>query len=112
MVSYFADSSAVVKRYVEESGSLWAKSLFTIDPQQTVVIIAITSVEVVAAITRRTRSGTISVEDAVPLAAANEANNLRVSVDLGSLIFLSVDNELNTAARAENLTVDNPNSQV
>ncbi len=152
MISYFADSSAVVKRYVEEPGSLWVKSLFTLAPQQTVIIIAITGVEVVAALTRRTRSGTITVEDAdsacrlfladlqtdfqigavteillrqaiylartyglrgydaVQLAAANEANALRTRVGLDPIIFLSADNELNTAARIEGLSVDNPNT--
>ncbi len=64
MVVYFTDSSAVVKRYVQEVGSAWVDSLFTSVPANTVVIVATTSVEVVAAITRRARGGTIIQADA------------------------------------------------
>lgn len=47
--------------------------------------------------------------DAVQLAAALEANDERVANGLRPLTFVSADTELNTAAEAEVLTVENPN---
>ena len=56
----FMDSSGVVKRYVQETGSVWVSGQFTAAPTNRVVIASITGVEVVAAITRRARGGTIT----------------------------------------------------
>ncbi len=64
MAVVFMDSSAVVKRYVQETGSLWIGGLFVTSPASEVYLVAITQVEVVAALTRRVRSGTISAADA------------------------------------------------
>jgi len=60
----FMDSSAVVKRYVQETGSVWVSGLFTAAPANEITVVALTGVEVVAAITRRVRGGTISPADA------------------------------------------------
>ena len=48
--------------------------------------------------------------DAVQLAAALEANTERVSHGLSPLVFVSADAELNIAAQAEGLAVENPNN--
>jgi predicted nucleic acid-binding protein len=64
MAVYFVDSSALVKRYIIEIGSTWVLSLFDPALNNDVLIAAITSVEIVAAITRRARGGSISVTDA------------------------------------------------
>jgi len=48
--------------------------------------------------------------DAVQLAAAIAANNERVLNGLSPLIVVSADGELNDAARAEGLNVEDPNS--
>jgi predicted nucleic acid-binding protein len=61
---YFVDSSALVKRYINETGSTWVLSLFDPVLSNDILIAAITSVEIVAAITRRARGGNISVTDA------------------------------------------------
>ena len=53
MAFIFMDCSTVAKRYVQEIGSAWVSSLFTAVPANSVVIAAITRVEVVAALTRR-----------------------------------------------------------
>lgn len=116
------------------------------------MIAAITGVEIVAAITRRARGGSISATDAtaacsqfrsdlqseyqvvevtesiinsamalaeahrlrgydaVQLAAGREINSLCVVNRLPSVIFVSADNELNTAAASEGLIVENPNN--
>lgn len=48
--------------------------------------------------------------DAVQFAAAIETNNERVSRGLSPLTFVSADAELNIAAQAEGLIVENPNN--
>lgn len=63
MPRYFCDTSALVKRYVNEIGSIWLKA--TIDPKANhyVFIARITYVEVISAISRKQRIGHISVVD-------------------------------------------------
>ena len=48
--------------------------------------------------------------DAVQLAAALQANGERISRKLSPLTFVSADAELNNAAQAEGLAIENPNS--
>ena len=48
--------------------------------------------------------------DAVQLASALEANRLRQNNGLSAITFVSADNNLNSAATVEGLTVDNPNN--
>ena len=47
--------------------------------------------------------------DAVQLAAALEANDERIANELSPLALISADDELNAAAKAEGLTVEDPN---
>lgn len=74
MAVYFVDSSALVKRYISETGSTWVLSLFDPALNNDILIAAITGVEIVAAITRRARSGSISAANA--MAACNQYNVL------------------------------------
>ncbi len=67
MALYFIDSSALVKRYVNETGSIWLLGLFDPALRNEVFIAAITGIEIIAAVTRRTRSGSISSRDAAVL---------------------------------------------
>lgn len=64
MVGYFVDSSALVKRYVHETGSVWLSGLVTPAAGNDIYIARITTVEVIAALTRRARGGTIPTADA------------------------------------------------
>ncbi len=48
--------------------------------------------------------------DAVQLAATLEANDERIANGLAPLTLVSADTELNTAAQAEGLNVENPNN--
>jgi len=64
MAIYFVDSSALVKRYISEIGSTWVLKLFDFKQDNEIFIAAITAVEIVAAITRRARGGSISSADA------------------------------------------------
>jgi len=151
MAAFFCDSSAIVKRYIAETGSAWLSAATT--PKSNFVYVArITFVEVVSAISRREKgnhiratdadtarltfeqdylneflkveiSETLIIEaanlakkyalrgyDAIQLAAALETEKERFAVGLLSLTLLSADTDLNAAATAEGLTVDNPNN--
>ncbi len=66
MTAYFLDSSALVKRYVSETGSAWIQQIT--DPQtgNSLFIARITWVEVRSALARRQREGSLT------LAAVNQ----------------------------------------
>jgi len=65
VADYYFDSSALVKRYISETGSVWVCSLFDPNLRHETFIAAITPVEIVAAIARRERGKTISQVDAI-----------------------------------------------
>jgi uncharacterized protein len=67
MAVYFVDSSALVKRYINETGSQWILDLCNPASNHDIVIAAIAGVEITAAITRRARGGSIDSADAVAL---------------------------------------------
>jgi len=69
VATYFTDSSAATKRYLSETGSRWVKGLFTANAPNGFFAVATIGVEVVAAITRRARGGTISQADATAFCA-------------------------------------------
>ena len=152
MAIFFCDSSAVVNRYITETGSVWLEA--TIDPAQgnRVYVARITFAKVISAVTRREKGNHISTTDAdnarlqfeqdylnefrkveiseklinraanlvkkyalrgydaVQLAAALETQAKRAARGLLPLTLLSADTDLNDAAIAKNLTVDNPNN--
>ncbi len=64
MAAYFCDSSAIVKRYLTETGSAWLET--TTDPTSgnRVYVARITFVEVISAMTRREKGKHISAADA------------------------------------------------
>jgi uncharacterized protein len=148
---YFLDSSALVKRYAQETGSAWVELLT--DPQagHHLYLARITAVEVVAAVARRQRGGALSAVDAaaaladfaadlvhqyrqvditsrlitqaiqlakmyalrgydaIQLAAVLTVHVAREAQGLSRLTLVSADHELNAAAVAEGLLVDDPN---
>ena len=152
MAAYFCDSSAIVKRYMTETGSVWLETMTAPTSGNRVYVARITFVEVISAITRREKGNHISTNDAdnarltfeqdylnefrkveisedlineaaklakkyalrgydaVQLAAALETEKERIALGLSSLTLLSADTDLNDAATAEGLTVDNPNN--
>src|SRR4051794_28950698 len=64
MADYFFDTSALVKRHVTEAGSAWVRSLTQAKTAHTLYLARITAVEMVAAITRRQRGGSLSSSQA------------------------------------------------
>lgn len=63
MSRYYLDSSALVKRYVDEIGSDWLRTLLAPDHDTLVFISRMTIVEVVSAFARRLRDGSLSLEE-------------------------------------------------
>ncbi len=152
MAGYFCDSSAIVKRYISETGTSWIIGLMRSAAKNEFAVAQITGVEVVSAISRRHRGnflttnqvdkaihrflrdfnnrfGVIKIDDAiirnaihlaqthvlrgydaVQISSALSLNYSLLKLRLPPFIFISADNNLNSAAQAEGLTVDNPNN--
>ena len=64
--AYFVDSSALVKRYVRETGTAWVRSITRRRSSTDIFIALITAVEVTSAIARRRRV-TLSAAQAASL---------------------------------------------
>jgi predicted nucleic acid-binding protein len=144
--TYFLDTSAVVKRYVQETGTAWVKRLADPAAGHFLYVARIADVEMTAAIARRRRSGSLTlalgsaainefrhdfaqhyriVEITIPLLGhasqladlhvlrAYDAVQLAAALDIHqldpSLRLVSADADLNAAARAEGLPVEDPN---
>ena len=152
MALYYFDSSALVKRYINERGTAWVLGLTDPSAANIIFVGRITAVEVVSAITRAARKGSITSADAasananfrhdylnqyrameitagligramaiaeqyalrgydaVQLAVAVETQTYNLSVGLPVLTLISADNDLNAAAIAAGLIVDDPNN--
>ncbi len=152
MAGYFCDSSAVVKRYISETGTSWIIGLMRLAAKNEFAVAQITGVEIVSAISRRHRGNFLTISqadkashrflrdfynrfgvvkiddalirnaihlaqmhvlrgyDAVQLASAIALNAKLSKLGLPPFIFISADDNLNSAANTEGLTVDNPNN--
>jgi len=64
MNAYFFDTSGLVKRFSRETGSAWTINLLKPSGGNTIYIARITAVEVVSALTRRTRGGSLTAKQA------------------------------------------------
>lgn len=65
MSAFFCDTSALIKRYVSETGSAWLISTLHPNLKQRIYIAQITIVEIVSAITRREKGGSTTPQEAV-----------------------------------------------
>jgi predicted nucleic acid-binding protein len=61
--AYFLDSSALVKRYVPEIGSAWVQAISVPATGNLIIIARITWIEVLSALARRQREGSLSNTD-------------------------------------------------
>jgi predicted nucleic acid-binding protein len=152
VAGYFVDSSALVKRYVQETGTLWVRSVTRHNPLNRIYLARITVVEVTAAVARRRKGRTLTsprassilhrfrkhvagrysiVEitpallneatklanshelrayDSVQLAVALEVNRIYQTRGSGPITLISSDRDLNAAASAEGMAVEDPNA--
>lgn len=150
MAAFVLDTSAVVKRYVQEAGTAWVRRIADPAAANLIYLARITDVEFTSAVIRRQRGGNLPAADAVAtlmqfrqdlvqayriievtpalllaarslaerqglraydavqLAAAVELNARRIAAGTGTITLVSADQELNAAALAEGLTVDDP----
>lgn len=63
MTAYFLDSSALVKRYIDEIGSAWIQGTAAADTGNQLIIARITWVEVLSAFARRQREGSLTTTE-------------------------------------------------
>lgn len=151
MSAYYLETSALLKRFAKEKGTVFVLDLFRVRRRNSFYASQLTEVEVFAALAKRRKGKTLTAAqttkaqrrftrdytdlffqvavtdaiikeaarladvhelrayDAVQLASALTANRNRIAAGLAPLILVCADNELNTAAGAEGLTVENPN---
>jgi hypothetical protein len=64
VAAYFFDSSALVKRYLVETGTAWVQALCNPAAGHRLYLVRIASVEVISAVTRRVRGGGLIAADA------------------------------------------------
>jgi predicted nucleic acid-binding protein len=60
MSHYFMDSSALIKRYIVETGTNWVRSIITPSTRNTIIIAHITQAEIVSGAMRHKRERTIT----------------------------------------------------
>jgi predicted nucleic acid-binding protein len=70
MGAYYFDSSALVKRYASEVGSPWVVNLADAQSRHEVFTALVTGAEIVAAVARKARIGSITLQDATAAIAA------------------------------------------
>jgi predicted nucleic acid-binding protein len=147
VAAYFLDTSAIVKRYIQEIGTAWVQALAAPAAGHSLFVVRIALPETIAAITRRERGGHISAADAAtaladfhhdfarqyfavelsPALVAHAATlarsyalrgydavqlaaALEIHSQVPTLTLISADADMNAAAQAEGLAVDDPNA--
>ncbi|HSK74681.1 MAG TPA: type II toxin-antitoxin system VapC family toxin, partial [Pyrinomonadaceae bacterium] len=78
MPAFFCDSSAIVKRYINETGSAWLEALTDPSSGNRIYVARITFVEVISAITRREKGLHLSATDADTARLAFEQDFLNI----------------------------------
>ncbi len=64
MAVYFVETSALAKRSIAETGSVWLRALLDSSTGCSIYVVRVTAVEIIAAITRRERGRTLAPTDA------------------------------------------------
>jgi predicted nucleic acid-binding protein len=100
MTTYYLDSSALIKRYVQETGTDWIRSLVAPTAGHTLLTARITMVEVYSALARRRREGTVPGADC---AVATRAFTAHSATDYD---FIELD--LTVVALARDLLEQHP----
>lgn len=86
MTIYFLDTSALVKRYLSEAGSVWVRAITAHDANSTILIAQMTPVEVMSGVARRKREGVISSRTAraIRLLLSRHVQRAYVTIQLGA----------------------------
>ena len=100
MTAYFLDSSALVKRYVPETGTGWVRTITTPNAGNTILVAQMMQAEVISGVWRRVREGTM---------APRIARAIRLLVDRHTRRgYLVIDLSARIAQRAEDLLEQHP----
>lgn len=94
MSALFFDSSSLVKRYAKETGTNWVFSLVRPSAKNRLYLARITGVEVVAALTKRMRTGSLTqaATDKAIARFEREFSNRYVLVDVSPIIIKNAMN--------------------
>lgn len=76
MAAYYFDTSALVKYYLNETGSDWVEQVIDAQPPSEILIAEVTGAEMIASITRRSRQGRVSLAD-TPIVIAVFKNHFK-----------------------------------
>lgn len=60
MTTYYVDTSALVKRYVDEVGCGWLRAALNIQPRPVILVVHLVIVELTSALARRRREGALA----------------------------------------------------
>lgn len=63
MTTHYLDTSALIKRYVDEIGSNWLRATLAGQPPPSIIIVHLAVVEVTSALMRRLREGSLTQMD-------------------------------------------------
>ncbi len=63
MSTYYLDTSALVKRYVDETGSSWLQTTLETPPRPSIILVQLAIVEMTSALMRRVREGAVSAPE-------------------------------------------------
>lgn len=70
MTTYYVDTSALVKRYIDEAGSDWVRAMLGQSPSPSVIVVHLALVEMTSALARRRRDGTLTPAEYAQIQAA------------------------------------------
>lgn len=89
MTAYYVDTSALIKRYVDEVGSGWLRATLNVQPPPSIIVVHLIIVEVTSALTRRVREGTLALTDYAQVQNAFRAdclNDYELVTAIGDII--------------------------
>ena len=89
MTTYYVDTSALVKRYVDEIGSGWLRTIVSAEPSSSVIIVHLAIVEMTSALTRRLREGVLTPAEYAQLQNAFRSDCLEeyeIAIAVGNII--------------------------
>lgn len=89
MTTYYADTSALIKRYVDEVGSDWLRATFDAQPPPSIVVVHLLLVEVTSALARRMREGVLTPAEYAQIQNAFRhdcLNDYEIVVAVGDII--------------------------
>jgi predicted nucleic acid-binding protein len=89
VTTYYVDTSALVKRYVDETGSNWLRTALGAEPPPSIIIVHLAVVEMTSALTRRLREGVLTTAEHAQLQNAFRSdclNEYEIAVAVGNII--------------------------